>query len=150
MLRWQADATAHRSWIAQVAGSITSTPTWEEEVSMEIGRACTANRLAVRFRRPLQRLLQRRLLFGEVEAISCELRRWRLGYRAACGELDPKTGQVYRPRGVREPPREGAAHQPPESHSEWCIGLPQLVRQGIGGRCVFEMCFSPLDEFAPA
>ena len=137
-----------------MAGYITSTPTWEEEVADEIRRICTPNslegRLAARFRRPLQRLLQRRLLFGEVEAISCELRRWRLGYRAAHGELDPTTGAVVRPRGVRQPPREGAAHEPPESHSEWCIGLPQLVRQGVGGRRVFEMCFSPLAEFAPS
>ena len=74
---------------------------------------CHADPLVRRFRYALATLLVRPLLHKELEAISCEARRWRLGVLVHDRIINPKTGSVYQPRCYRRGDKRPTRAQPP-------------------------------------
>ena len=126
-------ATAHRRHLDAVGAAIAQH--WEVEARRELEARCTPGNpkhdpLSERFRHALERLLVRPLLHKEVENISCEARRWRVGFWAAECVVREDTGRVYKPRCYRRE-RPAAARPSAEVWAEATVGVPRRDASGV-------------------
>lgn len=116
---------------------------WEGGMARLLETTCHADPLVRRFRYALATLLVRPLLHKELEAISCEARRWRLGVLVHDRIINPKTGSVYQPRCYRRGDKRPTRAQPPPD-AIWQVGVPSMAK----GRVT--MVWHELGDFAPA
>ena len=92
-----------------------------------------------RFSRALEWQLVRAVLHREVEGISCEARRWRVGLWAHDCVPRPDGGGIYRPRCTRRGDSRPESAQPSEAtRRAGEVAVPALSPPQ-GGRRMFEM-----------
>ena len=84
--------------------------------------------LGKRFARALEWQLVRAVLHREVEGLSCEARRWRVGFFAHDCVMRPDGSGLYKPRCVRRGDNRPAAAQPsPETWRAAEAAVPRIL-----------------------
>ena len=135
-------AKAHQSHLDQLGEALAAA--WEARAAAHLEAAIATSsggdeaaelydRLLRRFRRALEWLLVRAPLHREVEGLSCEARRWRVGFLAHACVLR-SDGRVYKPRCHRRGASRPASAQPTlETWREGEVAVPRLAAAGGGG-----------------
>ena len=119
----------HRTVRRQVYDAISAA--WESAITELFDTMlaeATPDALIHRFETTLRMLVVRPLMRVEIEGISCEVRRWRIGFLAKDRTVDPATGRIYKVRCYR---RTRGPYERPPPEAEWWLGIPARLAEGV-------------------